>query len=165
MSYIIRKNDEDYAEQNTDIYSIGNSDYTLENDELLFAICEVVIDDINFVARGECGTPFNNNKEYAFGYAEVERIDEIVDRCVKKATEKLGIPDCEKIITQIGIYKSLEVAREWSCKYRDLRMERDWRKVIYCLIQSQLSFCDWIEDVSVEVFDAIDGDTAETDEE
>lgn len=43
----------------------------------------------------------------------------------------------------------------------DLSKDKDWKKVIYSLIQSQLSFTNWIIDVSVDVFDAIDGDTAD----
>lgn len=52
-AYIIKKNAEDYCDQNTDIYEYGNTDYSLENDDLLYAICEVVIDDINLVSRAE----------------------------------------------------------------------------------------------------------------
>lgn len=157
-AYIIKKNAEDYADQNTDIYEYGNSDYSLENDDLLCEICWIAIDDINFVARAEQGTTFMNNKVYAYGYDDVDAIDEIVDRCINRAVEKLTIAECEAIITEAGIYRAFEITREWSCDFRQLRMERDWRKVIYALIQSQLSFTDWIEDVSADVFNAIDGD-------
>ena len=163
-SYIIKKNAEDHTDQNTDIYEYGNTDYTLENDELLYAICNDAICDINLVARAEYGTEFMNNKVYAYGYSDIEAIDEIVDRCINKAVEKLKIPDCEAIIAESGIYRVLEIAREWSCNYRQLSMDRDWRKVIYALIQSQLSFCNWIEDVSLDVFNAINGDTDGTDD-
>ena len=162
-AYIIRKNAEDYCDQNTDIYEYGNTDYSLENDDLLYAICEVAIDDINLVSRAEYGTGFINNNEYAFGYADVDKIDEIVNRCINRAVEKLTIAECEALIAEAGIYRAFEIAREWSCDFMDLSKDKDWRRVIYSLIQSQLSFTNWIIDVSVEVFDAIDGEK-ETDE-
>ena len=157
-AYIIKKNAEYFDEQNTDIYEYGNSDYTLENDDLLCEICWIAIDDINFVARAEHGTSFMNNKVYAYGYADVDAIDEIVDRCINNAVEKLTIAECEALIAEVGIFRAFEIAREWCCDFMDLSKDKDWKRVIYSLIQSQLSFTNWIEDVSADVFNAIDGD-------
>ena len=155
-AYIIKKNTECYDEQNTDIYEYGNDDYPLENDDLLCAICWIAIEDINFVARAEWGTAFMDNKVYAYGYADTDKIDEIVDRCINRAVEKLTIAECEAIITEAGIYRAFEIAREKDCDFMDLQKDKDWKRVIYALIQSQLSFTCFVKNVSVDVFNAIE---------
>ena len=156
-SFIIKKNSDDYAEQNSDIYERLYDNYTIDADAKLNAILDAVIWDINFCARAEQGTMFNNNEVYGFGYESVDAIDEITDRCVNSSVEKLKTADCEALVMEVGVYKSLEIARDWSCDYRQLRMEKDWRRVVYALIRSGIGITDWIEEVSLELYNEIDG--------
>jgi hypothetical protein len=158
-SFIIKKNSDDYAEQNTDIYERLYDNYTLDADAKLNDILDGVVWDINFCSRAEWGTSIDDNETYGYGYEDLDEIDKITDRCVNKAVEKLKTADCEALIIEVGLYKSLEISRDWSCDYRQLRMEKDWRRVVYALIRAGIGITDWITEISFEEYkEIVDGD-------